>query len=288
MRVFTEVDVNILRHLAHYKYMTLAHLVSVGAGGKSYTSTRIKKLREAGFIGVSQYGGVYKSGGGGRVENINYLTPRGVKLLADNTELEPEQIHHPKNIDGIFRNDYVHRISTVSIHISFELWAKRLAYPVLFFETYFHKVGSAKTAKDDNPLRSITRITFEDGSFIEPDAVFAAERSDKKLCFCLEVHNGADVSRIVEQLKRISRAVSKGLITDHYKQYGIVNSPRVLCAVETENMLRLVQKRICADAFFKPDWMKQVFLFHVAEQVWKDFDAGWQNMEGRTFKLSGI
>jgi hypothetical protein len=288
MKVYTEVDENILKHLAHYKYMTLGQLVRVGAGGKSYTSTRLKLLRGLGMVGVSQYGGVYKSGGGGRVENINYLLPKGAKLVAENLQMEMEQINYPKNIDGIFRNDYFHRISTVSIQIAFEQWAKRLDYEVLFFETYFHKAGSAKTAKDDNPLRSITRISFGDGSFIEPDAVFAVDKGNKKLFFCLEVHNGVDVSRLVEQVKRISRAVAKGLITDHYKNHGLAQSPRILCTVETENMLRLVQKRMCADAFFKPEWMKEVFLFHAAEKVWEDFEKEWQNMEGKLFNLSDL
>lgn len=286
MKLYTEVDENILRLLGHYKYMTLAHLVKAGSGGKSYTSTRVKKLREGGLIGVSQYGGVYKSGGGGRAENINYLLPRGAKLLAENNGMGLEQIHYPKNIDGIFRNDYFHRISTVSTQISFELWAKRLDYEVLFFETYFHKVGSAKTAKDDNPLRSITRVSFADGSFIEPDAIFAVDKGDKKLFFCLEVHNGVDVSRLVEQMKRISRAVAKGFITDLYKEkYWLAQTPRILCTVETENMLSLVLKRIRADTFFTPAWMRDVFLFNVADKVWEDFDNAWQSIEGKSFNL---
>ena len=80
MKLFTELEEQILRHLGHYKYMTLGQLVKLGVGSKAYTSTRLKQLREAGYVGVSQYGGVYKSGGGGRVENINYLLPKGAKL----------------------------------------------------------------------------------------------------------------------------------------------------------------------------------------------------------------
>jgi hypothetical protein len=84
---------------------------------------------------------------------------------------------------------------------------------------------------------------------------------------------------IGEQVKRISRAAAKGLITDHYKQYGLAQVPRVLFTVETENMLRLVLKRLDADPLFTPGWMKQVFLFGVAQSVWKDFASGWLNLE---------
>lgn len=290
MRIFTEVEEGILKYLAHYKYMTLGQLIKLDVGGKTYTSTRLKKLREAGFVGVSQYGGVYKSGGGGRAENINYLLPKGAKFLAENNnDFNIDKIHYPKNIDGIFRNDYFHRISTVNTQISFELWAKRLGYDVLFFDTYFHKLGSAKTAKDDNPLRSITRITFADNSFIEPDAIFAANAENKKYFFCLEVHNGNDVTRLIDALKRISRAIAQGLITNLYKEkLGAEKSPRILCTLENEKMLHLVQKRMCNDTFFEPAWMKQAFLLNVAQNVWDDFDNGWQNMVQTIINISSL
>ncbi len=290
MRIFTEVEEAILMHLAHYKYMTLGQLIKLRVGGKTYCSTRLKKLRDEGFVGVSQYGGVYKSGGGGRAENINYLLPKGAKFLAENSSnFNIYKIHYPKNIDGIFRNDYFHRISTVNTQISFELWAKRLGYDVLFFDTYFHKLGSAKTAKDDSPLRSITRITFADNSFIEPDAIFAAIADNKKYFFCLEVHNGNDVTRLVDAFKRISRAIAQGLITNLYKEkLGAEKSPRILCTLENEKMLHLVQKRMSNDSFFAPEWMKQAFLFNVANKVWDDFESGWQNMIQTITKISDL
>ncbi len=290
MKLFTEIEEQILKQLAHYKYMTLSQLVKTGTGGKSYVSTRLKQLRDAGMVGVSQYGGVYRSGGGGRAENINYLLPRGAKLLAENTEgLDIAAIHFPKNIDGMFRNDYFHRISTVNSQIAFELWAKSKGFEVLFFDTYFHKVGSAKTAKDDNPLKSITRVTFDDGSFIEPDASFLYQTPERLYLMALEVHNGKDVTRLVTQLKRLSLAVSKGMITALYKErYGVKTSPRILCTLETAGMLQLVQKRMGADPFFNPDWMQKAFLFKVAEQAWDDFANGWQNYKGAVFNLSSL
>jgi hypothetical protein len=200
-----------------------------------------------------------------------------------------ETIRYPKNIDGIFRNDYFHRISTVNVQVAFELWAKRLGYEVLFFDTYFYMLGSAKKAKENDPLRGVTTIDVPQGKPVAPDAIFAVETEKKKHFFCLEVHNGADVSRLVEQAKTLSRAVAKGWITEHYKEsYDIHIAPRVLFTVETENMLRLVKKRLVADTFFAPAWMKEVFLFNVAENVWNDFESNWQNMEGTVYKLSTL
>lgn len=290
MRLFTDIDVKILTQIAHYKYMTLSQLIKTGAGGKSYVSTRLKLLRDDGLVGVSQYGGVYRSGGEGRAENINYLLPRGAKLLAENIHgMEVENIHYPKNIDGMFRNDYFHRISTVNIQIAFELWAKEQVFDVLFFDTYFHKTGSTKTAKDDNPLKSITRVTFEDGTYIQPDATFLYRTPTKLQLLSLEVHNGKDVSRLIMQLKYISKAVSKGFFTMLYKEkWGVETNPRILCTVETESMLHLVQKRMKADTFFAPDWMKKAFIFQVATTVWNEFGNDWQNMDGEQISLGTL
>jgi len=76
MKLFTAIEENILRSLAHYKFITISQLVRLGVGERSYLSSRLKKLREAGLVGASEYGGVYAKGHG-RAENINYLLPRG-------------------------------------------------------------------------------------------------------------------------------------------------------------------------------------------------------------------
>lgn len=286
MRIFTPVDEAILHQLGHFKYLTLAQLVKLGVGERSYVSTRLKKLRVDGFVGVSEYGGVYKKGHG-RAENINYLLPKGAKLLVENSKgLDIGQVHYPKNIDGIFRNDYLHRISTVNSQIACEQWLNQQGYPLIFFDTYFHKLGSSKKAKDNNPLRSITRVTFADGTFIEPDAVFAYDMPTKRQMMVLECQNGTDTTRHVSQLKKLAHVLAQGLITEHYKeQYDIQTNPRILVTLETEDMLRLVLKRIQADPFFAPAWMGKAFFFQVAESVWQGFGSGWLNIHGEQVDL---
>jgi len=238
---------------------------------------------------ISEYGGVYKIGGGGRVQNIYYLLKKGALFISENLGIELEDIQYPKNIDGIFRNDYFHRISTVNSQISFEQWAKRLDYTVLFFHTYFHKVGSAKGTKDNNPLKSITRIEIDETTFIEPDAIFLYRTKERLQLMVLEVHNGKDVTRLVNQLKLISFAVSKGLFTSKYKkQYGLETVPRILVTLESDNMIRLVQKRMNEDKFFNVIWMSKAFLFKVDTKTWGNFHKDWQNKNGESVDLSKL
>jgi hypothetical protein len=286
MRIISAIDEQILKHLAHYKFLTLSQLVRLQTGEKSYVSSRLKLLRDDGFVGVSEYGGVFKRGHG-RAENINYLLSRGVKLLEDNfTELEGT-IHYPKNIDATFRNDYFHRISTVNTQVAFELWANKKGYNPLFFHTYFHKVGSTKKAKENNPLKSITRVTFPDSSFVEPDCITGYDTNNKRLLLVIEISNGKDTTRIVEQLKRLAGALSLGLITKLYQQsHGIQVSPRILSTVETTDMLRLVLKRIREDAFFSKSWMEQAFFFQVADKIKEDFGAEWFTIKEQKIDLS--
>lgn len=288
MRILSEIDERILKHLAHYKFLTLSQLVRLKTGEKSYVSSRLKLLRIDGYTAVSEYGGVFKAGEG-RAENIHYLLPKGVKLLEENfAELEGK-IHHPKNIDVSFRNDYFHRISTVNTHIAFELWAREKGYTPLFFHTYFHKVGSAKKTRENNPLKSVTRVTFTDGSFIEPDCIAGYDTGNKRWLLVIEVNNGKDTTRIVDQIKKISVALLHGLITKMYQQSHQINvSPRVLCTVETADMLRLVLKRIKADTFFSKEWMQKAFFFQVADTLKENFGDEWLNILEQKTNLAAI
>lgn len=286
MRVLSAIDEQILRHLAHYKFLTLSQLVRLQTGEKSYVSSRLKLLRDDRFVGVSEYGGVFKRGHG-RAENINYLLSKGVRLLEESfAELEGA-IHYPKNIDATFRNDYFHRISTVNTQVAFELWASKKGYEPLFFHTYFHKVGSAKKTKENNPLKSITRVVFPDGSFVEPDCIAGYETGNKRLLLVIEVSNGKDTTRVVEQVKRLAGALSLGLVTKLYQEtYGIQVSPRILCTLETPEMLRLVLKRIREDSFFTKGWMEQAFFFQVADNVKEEFGLEWFNIREQKTDLS--
>jgi hypothetical protein len=64
MRLLSAIDEQILKHLAQYKFLTLSQLVRLETGEKSYVSSRLKLLRVDGFVGVSEYGGVFKAGHG--------------------------------------------------------------------------------------------------------------------------------------------------------------------------------------------------------------------------------
>lgn len=279
----TATQENILRQLAQYKFLTISQIASLGTAHKDYIQKSLLKLRQEPLelVGVSQYGGVYKKGEG-RAENMYYLTLKGAKFLVEHTQgLDIEQVHYPKSIGVEFRNDYQHRIYTVNVQISFEKWIEQNGFKSLFFHSYFHKNGSMK-GNDSQPLKSITKINITERYFIEPDAIFMYDTPTKRQLMICEVSNGKDTKRVVEQLKTIADAIGKGVVTDHYKQeYNYNKNPRVLCVIETENLLKLVLKKMNQDPYFAPEWNQKAFFFKVVTEIKdKDFGFNWQNMKG--------
>ena len=271
--------------LAHYKFLTVSQLTRLGSGSKGRTQEAVRKLIEAGLVANSHYGGVTRNGAG-RVESISYLTAKGARVLLENNHhLDLKAIKYPKSINSIFKNDYLHRISTINTWISFEEWAKATGQEVAFFHTYFDKLGSQIKQEEDIPLQSITRLDFKNGTYIEPDAIFLSEGQGKKCFFILEVCNGKDTKRHVEQIRQNVYAIYNGIPTDKYKQN---KSPRLLCTFETENQLKLALDKISEDAYFQAEWIEKAVFLNVAEQVWQSFPENWKTSRRATIRLTDL
>jgi hypothetical protein len=280
--IITPAQEKTLRYLAVYKYLTVSQLFKLSVGGKDYIRKITKLLEKQGLVNVSRYGGIHLITDG-KPENIYYLTNKGVKVLLENTDLQPHEIKHPKNVNSIFSNDYLHRVSTINIHIAFDLWCTQKNCFESTFETYFHTIGSQKKKGDeDTPLQSVTRLSFDNGVYIQPDGVLIAQNSQQLYFFVLEVCNGVDTKRHVQQIKDNIQAIAKGLPTDKYKQ---PKNPRLLVTVETENQKKLVIERIKKDPFFTGDWSEKAFLLNVAHNVWQDFGSSWENLKGEKVML---
>ena len=279
------IQERVMVNLAHYKFLTISQLMRLKSGSKLRTQEAIRILREAGLVETSRYGGVTRNGAG-RVESISYLTSKGAKILVENNHhLNLPVVKYPKSINSIFKNDYLHRISTINTQISFEEWAKLNGQDVAFFHTYFDKLGSQIRQEEDMPLQSITRLNFKNDTYIEPDAIFLSEGNGKKSFFILEVCNGKDTKRHVEQIRQNVYAIYNGIPSDKYKQN---KSPRLLCIFETENQLGLVLDKMAEDDYFQADWIEQAIFLNVSGQVWQSFADKWTTAKRQAINLSNL
>ena len=135
--MITPAKENILIALARYKFLSSRQIERLGICHYIHATKNIKSLREIGLVDSISIGTIPKMG---RIDNLNFLTPKGAKLLKNSTEIE--EIQHPSNPNNFFSNDFIHRINTLDCWIGFEIWAKDKGYDIDFVDAYFLKNGA--------------------------------------------------------------------------------------------------------------------------------------------------
>ncbi len=135
-------------------------------------------------------------------------------LLAWESELKIENIRYPKSTSSIVGRDIAHRVSFVNTQISYDRWRSERGLKNVFFHTYFDKVGSNRNASINGFSRAITRLELGKGVFTEPDGIFCYLKNDIPKFFLLEVHNGNDSERALEQLRSHCFAILEGIASD--------------------------------------------------------------------------
>lgn len=275
------IQERLLKHLAIYKFLTISQCESLKIGHKSKIKLGFQELNKLEFIKFVQYATITTKKG--QSERIHFLTYKGVKALLETKEFSDiDQIKFPKSSNSIFKNDYFHRISTINTQISFSLWSKNHNITPLLFERYFDKLGSARNRETTGLLHGATRMDFEDGSFYEPDGVFMYQKQDKNYLFILEVFNGNNSKRVIEQIKKSSQAIIEGLASDKYNHKA---PARLLCTFELESNMKSVIENLRVDEDFQYAGIENFFFFSIAEQTWQNFD-NWINLFNKTIQLS--
>lgn len=282
---------HILRSLAQYKYLTVSHFLLLGVS-KSPTKIReyLRTLRtQEKFTDKATHIAIPPSPTGKiarrvRHEDLHYLTHKGASFLDEETELALPYIRYPKNPKQTLSNDYLHRISTVSLHISFDRWVEAVGYATRDFLVYYDKRGLYGESKT---FKSETRIDFEDGTHYSPDAILSYQKPNgQPLLFCLEVYNGNRTKYALEQLKKLFGIIEQ--TTKIGDKVGLQKTPRILCVFDNPTLLNNTIDRIKADRFFAVQGIEQMLLFNLDEQVWQNFGGKWVNIYGVTVDLEQL
>ncbi|GEM_PF-4266585 len=85
--------------------------------------------------------------------------------------------------------------------IAFDEWVNTTKHVKLFFDVYFDTVGSQRD-KSKGTLKRMTRVDLDLENFIDPDGIFAYQDDLVVRLFTLEVANGQDSKRVIEQIKK--------------------------------------------------------------------------------------
>lgn len=279
-----------LRSLAQYKYLTVSHFLSLGISiSPVATNKALRSLRKEKFTDKAIHISVPSSPKGKiarrvRHEDLHYLTPKGAKFLDGETELALSFIRYPKKPKQTLSNDYLHRISTVSIHISYDKWIQENGFVERDFLVYYDKRGLYGEGKS---FKSETRIDFDDGSHYSPDVIFSySKEQGSPLLYCLEVYNGNRTKYVVEQLKKLFWIIEK--TTKIGEKVKLKKIPRILCVFDNEPLLKNTIDRVKKDSFFSFQGIEQLLFLNLDKQVWEQFGKDWINIEGESVQLENL
>lgn len=281
----------ILRNLGKYKYLTASHIVALKVSkSRKKTTDYLRELRGLGFTNriahVAVPNKALRTGVAKRVrhEDLHYLTLKGAKFLDSNTELCLPDIRYPKKQRRTLSNDYIHRVSTIFMHISFHRWIDQNDYSNTDFRVYYDNL---KNKGQSDSFKSETRIDFRDGRHFSPDVILAYRNADKKpLVFCLEIYNGNRTKYVVEQLKKLLWIIEK--TTWIGKKMKVQKTPRILCTCDNQNLMDNVIGRIKEDEAFLVDYIEQLIFFKLDAEVWENFGSNWMNIDGDVINIKDL
>jgi len=264
--VLSERPHQALEALATYRYLTAKQLVSLGIAA-SPTVARdhvLSKLKQGRYplVKTKDFG---RWPGYGRLPHIHYLSPRGVKYLAEVNAVPEKSIRYPKG--GVqFTRDLFHRIAVIDCHIAIRKWAEQQGYEITHAALYFDKHG----AQRGQGQVCDTRLELGNMGIIEPDGIFVLRRDEFVVPLILEVHRYPDSKRIAEQLSKHGYGIHIGALNAIYS-LGV--SPIILSVHEQEYSMLSAQKRLRDAPGFEP--FSQGFVFNTVDQVKTDLTKGW-------------
>lgn len=280
MDFFTPQQTAILSSIAKYKYLTVNHFKALKIGSSDrLIRDNLKILRDRKLTEKMSFGTIPIKG---RFQDLHFLTERGAKMLIESLDLEPEEVKHPSRASTFFKNDYLHRVSTIDLMISFNQWAEKNGYIIDLFDTYFDKVGSQRAT--ETGVQSKTRFDLPNGKNISPDAVIKYEANGKNYLFCLEVYNGKDTKRVIEQIRKLTYATFEGIPS---KKYNHNKTNRNLILFEFDDYKNYAIDRIKKDPYLSQfEGLEKVFFFSSIEAQKVDFGANWTDLNGKSQNIA--
>jgi hypothetical protein len=272
----TNIQGNILKALARYKFLTNRQLLKlqVGTTQYQYLTKQVASLRERGRPLIGTHDFAVPQPRKGRVESMHYLTPKGREALVFELEIEQETVKMPIGTSAAYQG-YQHRKHTIDYQIALDQWAEANEAVVPTFDTYFDKVGNNRVAKN---LRSKTRILLSQDKYFIPDGVYFLKKENSRRLHLVEVHNGKNTKKLVGQLHNHAQALT---FRCTHKQFNLDPdfSYTIDLIFEHESIMKATIERVQGDGAFAN--ISQYFLCKTIDDVRAGQLDEWVDLNGQ-------
>lgn len=238
---FNPTHSKIIESLATYKFLTYSQMLRVGvAKSKPYISRNMALLLDKKYVGRLDFG-VHPTKG--KLESFFYLLSNSKKMLVEESGWIENDIRIPIGKSSFFSKDYEHRKGVIDYQITVTEEAKLKNQKVVFFHTYFDKLGSARQGN----LEALTSIQYGQGSYLIADAVFMLQTNNELDLYCLEYHRGIDAKRMLRTIEQYGAVLADGALS---VRYGINKNAKVVCLFEEEICFEATKTKFLEDRRF--------------------------------------
>jgi hypothetical protein len=264
--LISEKQIQILKELSKYKYLTATQMVDLGISSSIITVRWcIRTLKKNELINQTSYGGIIQKNGKSqsvKFENLNFLDKNGVKFLQ---EANFDNIKHPKDYKLKFSNDYLHRVLIVSTCINFEKWRKEKDIKGRFLVD-FHN--------------SETTIKVDDKLTVKPDIIINFNQNFA----IIEIWAGLEKEYILSQLSKLSKAPAIKKVSE-FLEYDRI--PRILNIFKDSGVMERVKQELRTDPYFENQLKIGLFCFATIEQIKLNFNF-WQDINGKRIDIETL
>ena len=190
----------------------------------------------------------------------------------ENNKVFDEDIKIPVGVPLVVR-DFQHRKNFIDLQIAIYQYLHAQEIEIELFHAYYDKTGNNRS---DSNLQSKTKIELGGGDFFMPDGILISDNNGDKSILLLEMYNGKDTLRTVNQIAKHARAIAVGAAG---KKFNIPKNPFVLCAFEFETAKQAVMKRLAQNDRFTP--VGEFFYFGTLSEIQKEFKAAFLNLSNK-------
>lgn len=173
---------------------------------------------------------------------------------------------------------YLHRKYTVDFHILLWKWTKKHRSELLFFDTYFDKLGNNRVGKN---LKAKTKLAAGHTHLIA-DAIFGLQLlNNKQELYAFEVYNGKDSLWVYKKLKTHAESMAQGALN---LTYNFHQPYRVLCVFQYQSTMQAVMRRMNEYDYFS--YMKKHFLFKDIGSLYRqELSYNWFLLDGKSINM---
>jgi hypothetical protein len=238
MKQLTTKEIISLRLIGKYGYVTPSLLSYAGVGTDKLTRAILADLVSKKLLHRLVFSDAAQRPG--RNEYFYALNEAGANILVELDHIEKEDINYPSNPRSTFSTDYYHRKTMIKTNIYIDRMCKDKNLDLRFFHTYYTSRKGVKQARGH--FQRSTKFSWPDNpKGIWSDGIFCLEKAGNPALWCLEIHNGDDTKRLLEQLAAYCYALSVG---QPALTYGLKVPTYILILMELPNYIHYICERM--------------------------------------------